>query len=223
MSENSLIPMGALGGEVAVFKQEDFDSVAKAAGFMSRFQLYGGSSDACKEGLIGIGHYGIPRSDSLVDDLGTEVDVLVVHGRPKAMHLPPDGSVIVKYNKDDDGFKDIVAKANAKQKKYMYGPEFLLYIPSRKEYATYFMASATARNSSAEVFARLGNAATFKAKLIQNTEHKWHGPVCTPCSTPLEVPPLEELQAAVAKFMSAKDTEVELAATTTGETGGRAR
>ena len=90
----------------------------------------------------------------------------------------------------------------------MYGPEYLVWIPSVKALATFFLSSPTARRESASIHARLRKAATLKAKLINGKKHKWHGPVITPCSTPFDLPDMTYLNEEIEKFSNPKASSV---------------
>lgn len=220
--ENELT-LPEMGGEIAVpeFKQEDFALVSKAGDFLPRLQLYGGNSDACKEGFIPIGRLGIPRSEKVIDDLGTTVDVLVVHGRPKAMRIADDGTIITKFDPKDSEFQKIADDSNLPDSGCMFGPEFLLYVPKICEFVTFFMSSKTARKASGPVFQRMRKAATLGVELIKSKKYTWHGPTCVPCSAPLDVPSTEAMQKAITKFFAQKESKVETVEA--GAETGRAR
>ena len=93
----------------------------------------------------------------------------------------------------------------------MYGPEFLVWIPSQGVFATYFMSSKTARREAKKMEPLLGKAATFRCKLIDSGRFKWHGPVVVPCSSPLEVPALDAIKGEVEKFQNPPKSDIEIA------------
>lgn len=209
--DNELIPLN----EVAAAQESALIEVGASTGFLPRIQLFGGSSDACKEGKIGIGRYGIVRGKDQLEDLGTEVDVLVCAGRVKALDISGDNP-LTSYDHKSDLFKEIAAGSSEENSRKMYGPEYLVWIPSIKALATFFLSSPTARRESASIHARLRKAATLKAKLINGKKHKWHGPVITPCSTPFEMPDPAYLTDEINKFVNPKATEVEVETSTEG-------
>jgi len=216
---NQLVPQKALGGELA--KKEDLSAVLTGGEFLPYFRLYGSSTDAVKEGAIGVAHYGMEK-DSNITDAGKEVDVVILAGRPKAVQT--GDNVIVEYHPDVvDGkitnktFQHIVAQSNIKDSGAMFGPELLLWIPSLFSFVTWHLNNKTARREakSVNISSIYGKAVTLKAKLIDppNSKYKWHGPVIVPQSAKLELPPLNEIQEQVEKFRNPPRNQVEIATT----------
>lgn len=186
--------------------------VGASTGFLPRIQLFGGSSDAVKAQQIPIAHYGIVRGKDQIEDLGSEVDVLVCAGRVKALDLSGD-MPITSYDHKSDIFKEIAAGSGEENSRKMFGPEYLVWVPAVSGFATFFLSSPTARRESASIHGRLRKAATLKAQLIKGKKHTWHGPVITPCSTPFALPDSEILQSEVDKFVNPKASEVEVVET----------
>lgn len=202
---NDLIPQ-EIAGPLAKYELDDV--VSSASTFLPRLQLFGGKSNACAEGKIGIGRYGIVRDD-VITDLGPEVDALVICWRPKAMDT--GDNVLVTHEPDSDLYKQLKEQSTVKDSGCMYGPEFLLWIPSQAAFVTYFMSSKTARREARKMKPLLRKAASFKCKLIETVKYKWHGPVIVPCSTPLELPDPGDIQVEVEKFMNPPEPQVEAA------------
>lgn len=211
--ENDLVPAGVGGGALSTFSAEDMALVSTSGDFLPRLQLYGGNSNAVKEGKIGVGCYGLVRGADTIENLGTEVDIIVVDGKAKALRVGADKTIITKFDPQDVEFKKIMAESNVKDSGCMYGPEFLIYVPSIEQFATFFMSSKTSRREAKNVYARMGKAGTLKANLIKTAKYMWHGPVCTPCSTPFDnLPSADEFGDAVTKFKAEKGSNVETVA-----------
>lgn len=196
--ENMLVPVEITGGALAA---NDFDSMTSAGTYNPRLQLFGATSDACKEGKIGIGHYGLVRDKDTIIDLGAELDVAIISWRPKALKINGD-EIITVYEPTAELFKKIMAESEVKDSGAMYGPEFLVWIPIQTVFADYFMSSKTGRREAKNMRPLLGKAATLKVKFIKTAKYSWHGPVAVPCSTPFDIPPLEDLQEASFKFQN---------------------
>lgn len=222
--DNELIPVDVGGGEISIVSnEEDLLAVAQASGFLPRLQLFGGSSDAVKEGKIGVGRWGLVSGKDQLEDMGAEVDVLVIAGRVKALDVSGE-QIVTSYDRNSETFKDIAARSETANSRCMFGPEFLVYVPKVKAFATVFLSSATARREARSLHARLRKAATFKANLITGKKHKWHGPVFTPCTTPFELPAPEAILDEAKKFLSPKDDGPTLAPAPGAEGGAdRAR
>lgn len=207
--DNELIPVDAGGGDISIVSNDDdLLAVSQAGGFLPRFQLFGGSSDAVKEGKIGVGRWGLVTGKDQVEDLGAEVDVLVVAGRVKALDLS-GSEAVTSYDRNSDVFKSIAVRSEEQNSRCMFGPEFLIYVPRSKTFATLFLSSATARKEARSFHARLRKAATCKAQLLSNKKgQKWHGPVFTPCSNVFEMPAMEQIVAEADKFLTQAKTTV---------------
>lgn len=205
---NELVPKDITGGELV-----DFDEVTSSgAAYLQRLQLFGSKSDACAEGRIGIGRWGLVNDDTITD-LGEEVDLVVLAFRPKALSIG-DGTVITSHDVRSDTYAAIKEKSFVKDSGCMYGPEFLVYVPNADIFATYFASSKTARREAKSAIKPLiGCAAIFKCKLIDppGSRFKWHGPVVLPCSTPMEIPDMEIIQKEIEKFKNPPESEVEVA------------
>ena len=218
MSENSLVPVSS---DVAKFDQDAMDAVAKTTAYLPRIQLYSGKSGACLKGLIGIGHYGLTRAKDDIDDLTNEIDVVVCAARAKALKLDGE-NIINEYDQNSDQFKQIAAESEIKDSGCMFGPEFLLWVPSVGEFVTFFMSSKSARRVSKKLFALRGEAATLGVEYIEKGKYSWHSPVISQCSeTPSVLPETDKLNDEVHKFMNPPKSDVEMAKDE-GE-GGRER
>lgn len=212
MSEGSLVPADLIGGALA--PAESFDSLVTGGDYLPYLQLFGSKSDACAEGKIGIGRYGLVK-DKQITDLGEEIDIVIVSWRPKAVETGDD--FLVDFHPDVvDGkiqnpiFKRIVDLAGVRDSGCMYGPEFLLWIPSANTFATYHMNSKTGRREARNMQPLLRKAATLKCHLIEQGKYKWHGPVVIPCSSPLEMPDEEEIRDQWTKFQNPPKNDKEL-------------
>lgn len=193
----------------ATYDAESFAAVSKSSDFLPRVQLFGGNSDACKKGLIPIAHYGLVRGKEQIEDLGKDVDVLSVAWRPKAMSISDDGNVLTVFKPDNPEFKKIMARSELPNSGCMYGPEYLIWVPSRRVFGTFFMSSKTARREAPNMQALLKRPATLKAKYIETKSFSWHGPVVSICSTPFDLPDPGEMLEVVQKFVSPPETDVE--------------
>ncbi|KKL24502.1 hypothetical protein LCGC14_2414680 [marine sediment metagenome] len=205
---NELVPKELTTGALTDNNFSD-TAASLAESYLSRLQLFGSKSDACAEGKIGIGRYGIVRDKEIVD-LGDELDAVIVSWRPKALQITAEG-IVASHEPDSDLYKKIKELSSIKDSGCMHGPEFLLWIPSQDQFVTFHMSSKTARRESQKMEPLIGKAATFRCHLIDSGRFKWHGPVVTGCSTQLEVPPVEEIQEQVERFQNPPKQEVELA------------
>jgi hypothetical protein len=193
--------------------EKTFGAVSSLGNFLPRVQLYGSNSEAVKESLIPMAHYGLAQSskDEIID-LGAECQVVILSWRPLALKInKTENTVVSVFNPKAPDFKKFTELSEIKDSGCMYGPQFLIYVPQEKVFATFFMASKTARRAAGEVKAFMGKAATLKAELIKTPKYTWHGPTAVPCSVAFELPPVEEILEVSAKFNNPPESEEEAA------------
>ena len=201
-----LVPVDALGTDVAKYDDSIFDSVSKAGDYLPRLQLMTASSDPCKACEFPVNHYAVVDGNQLID-LGDQVDTLNVAWRPKALEMGEE--VISAFDPTGKEFIRIQEKSATPNSGCMFGPEFLMWIPAIKKWATFFMGSKSARRESPNVKSKMRKAVTLKSKKIESPKYTWFAPLATACSTPFDVPPIEDTQAQVEKFMNPPATEIE--------------
>lgn len=213
---NEIIPAqlgGALAnlGSAKYADDKAFDIVATGANFLPRVMLMGSNSTAVKEGKINQGRYALVRSKDSLEDLSPELPVLVLGWRPKAMQIGDD-SVISIFNPKSTEFLRIATKADSGEQDTgcMYGPEFLVWVPATKSFATFFMSSKTARREAPQMKALMGKGALLKCQLIKAGKFAWHGPVVTMYSAPFTaLPEMDAISDQVAKFNNPPEEETE--------------
>lgn len=201
---------------VAKYDEKDFALATKAGDYLPRVQFMTSNSDKCKSGKFPINHYALVRGKDY-QDLGDELDVLVVEWRPKAIEM--GDSIITSFNPKSEEFARIQAKAGDTNSGCMYGPEFLVYIPSVKEWATLFMGSKSSRNESGNMRTRLQKAATLKGQELSNKNFTWYSISVVACSTPFSLPNTEEIVEQRNKFLNPSESEI----TTDSEESSRER
>lgn len=184
-------------------------AVSKNKDYLLRLKLCGSQAGECQRGIVGIGHYALIKSREKVTDIGNDIDIIVIAARSKAFQLsdPP----IQSFDPECELFMDLQEEAGKKDSEAMYGPEFLVYIPEHQTYATFFLCNPTGRVFAPDMAARIGQAANLTSHLIETKKYKWHGPVIADCGAPLEVPDLDEMTKVSTKFLTEKDSVVEVA------------
>jgi len=205
--DQALIPADIAGS------LQKYDDQALAAvstgGFLPRLQLMISNSGPCKSGAFPINHYAVIENQNNVD-VGKEVDMLVIVWRPKAMDTSGD-EIIVSHDETSQLFKDISAKTLEKNSGCMFGPEYLVYIPSVKKFATFFLGSKSSRREATAMNGRLGKGATLKSRHCESKGFDWYSPVCVACNQPFELPDMAEVAAQADKFNNPPVASVEVA------------
>jgi len=198
--------------------------MSSGSAFLPRLQFMSSSAKLCKGGKFPINHFAIIQSEDAVD-CGETIDVIVLASRPKAL----DTNVPVAYHDpqlDDDGnfggdFKDVVDRASKKDSGCMWGPEFLMYVPSTEQYVTFFMGSITARGDAPFLQAHLGQAITLEGREIVHTKkdrvtgqqvtYEYWSPRGIECETVVTPPDLEAVRTETTKFQNPPAPESDVA------------
>lgn len=212
-----ILPKGTVP---AAYDDEAFKVATQSGDWLPRLQLMTANSKECKGGDFPINHYALVR-DQNFQDLGKSVDVLIVEWRPKAMEI--DEQVYAVYDPDHDDFKRIQEQSNVKDSGCMYGPEFLVWVPSADSWATFFMGSKSSRREAKSVRALLRNAGTLKSKEITTTKYTWWSPIIEKCTTSFDLPNQDDVAKEHNKFTNPPDPGIEMAPETDAKKEGRAR
>jgi hypothetical protein len=179
------------------------------------------NSKMCKSGEFPTNHYALVR-DQKFDDYGKKIDVLLLSWRPKALETGGE-AVISVFDPTDAEFQRIKGRAtNEKNSGCMFGPEFLVWVPKAKAFATFFMGTPSSRREAGVVQSIMeeSRAATLASQKCSNKKFTWFAPSCSPCSTPFDMPTKQALDEAVEKFNNPPKNEIE---GVTEETETRAR
>lgn len=204
---------------VAGFDENEYAGLAGGMEFLPRLQLSGATSDLAKEGKVPIGTYTLVETKEKYTDLGKQINVFILGLRLKALEISKTGDGISSfYDPKSDDFKRIANASQDRDSGCLAGPEFLVYIPSQKRFATFFMASKSMRNEAPSVKALLGKAATLQVAMAENKKkQKWHVPKTLPCTIPLDPPDQTEFASVSNKFRNPVSSKPKILANTAGE------
>jgi hypothetical protein len=188
-----------------------FDKIAKAGDWLQRVQLYGANSKDVKALRIPMAHYGLVKDKDNIIDLGTQFDSIPLRWRSKAVRFGAE-DVLNFYDPEDEEFLKIMEESEIPDSDCMYGPEFLMWLPSHKKFVTFFCNSKTSRKMAPDILGLLGQPMTLKVKFIETKKYSWHGPVAVPCSTPIvDLPSQEQVLEQINKFDNPPKQEIETA------------
>lgn len=208
-----LIPAELLAPGKYAEAKDSFSLVSTSSSFLPRFMLFAAGSNAVKKEQIGQGRFGIVRSKDDIEDLTKEVPVVVLGWRPKALEI--DGSEVSSiFNPKSTEFKRISEKSEIKGSGCMFGPEFLLWVPTAVVpcFTTFFMCSKTARREAPNVKSLIGKAALLKSVLIETKQYSWFGPIATPYSGQISnMPDLKEIEDQTNRFKNPPENVAEKA------------
>jgi hypothetical protein len=184
--------------------EEEFDKFVSS--YLPRLQLFDSNSNACKQGLMQIGEYGLVQNNNHIP-LGKEVKCWILSMRFKAMDI--NDGVKSYFNPKNPEFVRIMGKSSVQNTGCLCGPEFLVYLPDQDKFATFYMSSKTMRREAQNVKPLRNKACLLRTRLIEKKPYSWWGAVATTCTTPLQAPPNDRLQEELQKFNNPPETEVE--------------
>lgn len=186
------------GMPVVPVTEEELQKVL-SSDYLPRLQVVDSNSKVCKKKLAEAGNYALIRSEDDVVDLTNQIDVLLVHMRWTALDVNGE-TPVSSHDRESEEFQRIEEESSMPNSGCMWGPEFLLWIPSAKTFATFFCSSATSRREAKNIFKLLRQPATLKTHFIETKKYSWYGPLVTSCSTPFDIPPMEEIKTQAMKF-----------------------
>jgi len=240
MSSKELVTLSAaslpaLAPDMSVFKE-----IVQGSSFLNRIQLYSKGKYIDTQ-MISPGHFGVPVSDDTIEDLGTEIDVIPLAWRAKAIDMSDRDAIIVNYDNNSEEYKRIKNAAdNTDNSHCMYGPTFLIFERGTGRLYEFFFGNASMRRESGKLvgFCAISPEAakklseqtgktveprgplpcTIKVKYVTKGPYGWHVPVCHQCSTPVtNLPAIESLVEEVKKFYDLKNSEIEKVEETTSK------
>jgi len=204
----------------AEYTDDLFKAAVVTADYFPRLQLMGSNSDAVKEGLLPMGVYALIKSKDDMKELGAQIDVLICSWRLKAMQIKND-EVISIFDSKNPEFTRIKNEATVPDSGCLCGVEFLVFVPTAKEFATFYMASKSALRLAPKVRSyineqkRKPGAATLNIELASNKKYKWHVSVIQDCTTPFDLPEQDIFLKAVTKFNNPPIDDREVVTNTT--------
>ncbi len=207
---NELVPMGSLA--VSKYSADSvFGEIASSSAFLPRIMLMQSSSEQVKDDKAKQGHFVLIEGKDQVTDLTREAAVVPLAWRPKAMDMSNLEQIVTVYLHTDPEFARIMAKSEEPNSSCMYGPEYLVWVPDLRKFASYFMSSKTSRRAAPQLKALIGRAAMLKSEKIVAKKFSWFGPIITICSRAVTPPPLDEVNTQVDKFNNPPEKESEAA------------
>lgn len=198
----------------------------KSSSFVRRLQLVT-KGRLVDQGIVSPGNWAIPTDENEAEVLGSEVDVLVLATRDKALDTnenPP----VQSFDPDSEVYQDIAERAKKPNSRCMYGPSFLVFERTKGEFLEVFFGNASGRQEASNLVPFLPvseadakkygyeasppKAATLKAKWIKRPNYSWHAPKVAKCSTPFDnLPPEQEIVDQIVRFLNPKVENAEVA------------
>lgn len=195
---DQLIPLDM--SQVPVMEKTDLQALT-AASFLPRLQFYSSKSDACASGKVGINSYGLVTGNA-ISDLGKEIEIIAVAYRPLALKIDGD-EVTSSHDMHSDFFKEVMELSKTKDSGCLYGPQFLVWLPSAEVFCTFLMGSKSARRESPVIIDRINKATILKSHEIKTSKYTWWAPLAIRSDAPVaSLPDPQETMEQVIKFMN---------------------
>jgi hypothetical protein len=214
------------GPSTQISTDDQFAELAKASNCLERLQLYT-KGKAVNRKMIEAGNYGIPVNDEAVNDLGSQIDIIPLARRPKAIDISDSEAILVSYAPDSEEFKRIAAQSLEKEAQCLYGPSFLVFERSQGAFLEFFCGNKSSRSEAKNIYPYLpltqadidAKAAkgedvtglvphgplplTLKSRLLKKGTYSWHLPVVAKCNEPFtNLPGTDEIAKEVAAFLA---------------------
>jgi hypothetical protein len=224
---NDLIPFSADQlPSVELATDTELQELTKGTDFLQRVQLVT-KGKYVDNGKISPGSYGVPQpGGEEILDLGSEIDILPLAVRAKALDMRDHDAIIAVYDMNLPEFQRIQTLSQEANSSCMWGPSFLVLERNTGNLFEFFMGNKSARQESGKLtpFLPLSKEkaeatgeephgpipCTLKNRYIKRRDYGWHVPVVTKCSEPFtSLPPLEQIRTEVEKFAATKDNGIE--------------
>ena len=214
--DDALIPADLDAETQAMLASPDasvVEAMEKAGTLILPYVILGsGSSKHVANKNVGVGEYGLVQGEKC-ENLGDEIDISVYAWQPKAMDTQGDVPIVTS-DFNSQMFKDIKDRSRDSDSGCMWGWEFLVYLMDQHRFATFFMASASARKEAPNLQALTGKCARLTVVIAKNKKYTWPVTVSQPSDRLPDVPPTgDDLKDAATKFKQASKSDVEVVET----------
>lgn len=237
---NELVPFSVDNLPAVILADDnELTELTKGTDYLQRIQLVT-KGKYVDLGKIGPGRYGVPQPGDEIIDLGTDIDILPLAVRPKALDMRDRDVTIAVYDMSLPQFEEIRAASSQQNSNCMWGPSFLVFERTTAQFYEYFMGNKSGRQESGKLrpFLPLSAAraeasgvephgpipCTLKVRYVEKRDYGWHVPVVVKCSEPFtNLPSIDRVRAEIVKFAEVKDSGVERVTDKEEESAGRAR
>ena len=207
----------------------ELDALSNSTSYLQRMQLYSKGKMGPKGSLIEAGHYGVPKSSDLIQGMGTSIDVIVIDRKAKALDMSDLENIIVCHDVKNKEFQRIVDLAeHTKNSGCAYGPCYLIYERTTKQFYEFFCGNKSARRESANInlflpvtqqmideglttekkprfFKPLSLGSVYSKK----GNFEWFSPTSEECLTPFDMPEIDAIRSEIERFRKNDEPEVE--------------
>ena len=175
----------------------EFDDLFGGFDSLPRMDISCGNSACCQEGSVPVGHFYIKDGEEYID-LGTEMDVMVLQMRAKALAFEPNLRIV--YDQKHPEFAAI--SEEAKTEDYASnGIEFIFY--TEQGFCTFYLKSTTNKRRGKSIAKCMGGCAHLKIDQCSNDKYKWFSYKAEATAKTIDLP--EDTNEVVGKFINAEN------------------
>lgn len=190
------------------------DSELKSSNILPKLSLMTPTSKDVTEERCVANVFALKDAAENCDNLGKEVLIVPIAFRPLAIDMSDPKVTKFYYNFKSNEYQDVKAKAKAAKglSEYLAGPQFLVWIPSRKAFALYYMSSWSSQLIADSLNGMKGQPVmlTMFDKFSKSTQKNYKAPKITLSTEVVDPQPTpEELQAVLTDFMNPRDSSQE--------------
>jgi len=207
VEETAMTTVDDLENLPTVHEDSDFDDLTQAGDYLPRLQLASANSDLVTDEVVPANDFALVYDKSTADSLGKEVDCIMLDYRAKALDTGSDEPVSV-FDRSHPEFERIKKQSDIKDSGCMFGPEFLVYIPSVEKFATFFCCSKSLRREARRFRDSMKRPITLFGRKVETPKYKWWIATLKECSTPFALPPKAEIMKQLEQFQNPPAPEI---------------
>lgn len=213
--ENTALTLASLGQNLqvapATMDESDFKAIAITRSFLPRINLLQSMSKEVTKKKMPVGEFIFTVGKDEITKMGEKFSCVPLAFRFKAVDMRNKEKILNYYDQKSDEFlavKKISKEGNMSG--CLCGLEFLLWVPDREAFSTYYLSSASALAEAQNIRNLLFKPTWLKSKFVETEKFSWYVPVSMFCSDPLKDPDIALAKATIDTFTNPKSSDLEI-------------
>lgn len=207
--------------------ESDFKEMAVSRSFLPRINLLQSMSKEVTKKKMPVGEFIFTIGKDDITKMGEKFSCIPLAFRFKAVDMRNKEKILNYYDQKSVEFLNVkkISKESS-MSSCLCGIEFLLWVPDREAYATYYLSSTSALAEAQNIRNLIGKPTWLKSKFVETEKYSWYVPVSLFCSDPMKEPNDFALaKSTIDSFLNPKSSDVEIvsAEDNKDEGGNRAR
>ena len=202
------------------------NDLVTSGGWLPYLSVCTGNTKLVMDGKARPREYVLVQSKDQFESLGDSCVVKPYAYRPKAMKFSQGGGAPTSYfDPKSDDFNRVRELSSQQNSGCAFGLEFLIWVPDKKKFATFFWKGTARRESQSMILALQENkACSMGSKSVTSGKNTWINPVATVNETPIvNLPDFETAKTQVEKFNNPPESSVEFDPETMAKEGEEVR